>query len=122
MREFFNKLSLININSIINADFFKCMNANRQISRFVHIINITRKMRFVISGKNIFYSINDQITSCRFWESPAFLSFLHKKPVAQIAPLYIKKAYGYRTLLSSKDSEETILKKNLCTNDLIINF
>ena len=41
MRQFFDKLSLIHINSVVHTDFFKCLNADWQVSRFVHNCNIT---------------------------------------------------------------------------------
>ena len=41
MHQFFDKLSLIHIDSVVHAYFFKCLNADWQVSRFVHIYNIT---------------------------------------------------------------------------------
>ena len=41
MRQFFDKLSLIHIDSVVHAYFFKGLNADWQVSRFVHIYNIT---------------------------------------------------------------------------------
>ena len=40
MRQFFDKLSLIHIDSVVHAYFFKCLNADWQVSRFVHKFNI----------------------------------------------------------------------------------
>ena len=40
MRQFFDKLSLIHIDSVVYTDFFKCLNADWQVSRFVHTYNI----------------------------------------------------------------------------------
>ena len=40
MRQFFDKLSLIHINSVVHSYFFKCLNADWQVSRFVHTYNI----------------------------------------------------------------------------------
>ena len=50
MRQFFDKLSLIHIDGVVHAYFFKCLNADWQVSRFVHIYNITYFLGIVSVG------------------------------------------------------------------------
>ena len=55
MRQFFDKLSLIHINSVVHTDFFKCLNADWQVSRFVHNFNITYFLGIVRERKTFAY-------------------------------------------------------------------
>ena len=50
MRQFFDKLSLIHIDGVVHTDFFKCLNADWQVSRFVHIYNIAYFLGIVSVG------------------------------------------------------------------------